>query len=375
MQISGTGTAIGDPYELSALGATFGKHRTSENPIYVGSVKTNIGHLEGCAGLAGLIKTVLVLEKGKIPPLAGFEKPNPRLKLDEWHVVLPETLVPWPDRGLRRASVNSFGYGGANAHVIVDDADHFLRLHGLEDLHQAAIDNSDSDEGSGYSLVPTPSEDSDSPRPEHALFIFSSADQAGLQRIATAYSNFLEEEIDSLDWSSFSTDLSYTLSFRRSFLDHRSYIVANSGHDLIKQLQDGLPKRRRIAKTNNTFFVFSGQGAQWPAMGRELITYHTYVESLQRSQATLFKLGCPWSLIGELFTSKEYSRVDSPDFSQPLCTALQLALVDLLKAWDVLPKSVVGHSSGEIGTHHNQPLISTSLTRHSCGICSWIYLT
>ena len=109
--LTGTGTSIGDPYELSALGRTFGRNRSPENPIYAGSVKTNIGHLEGCAGLAGLMKAVLVVERGQIPPLAGFEKANPRLKLDEWRVALPEKLTPWPTSGIRRASVNSFGYG------------------------------------------------------------------------------------------------------------------------------------------------------------------------------------------------------------------------------------------------------------------------
>jgi acyl transferase domain-containing protein len=108
---TGTGTPIGDPSELSALGASFGKTRDASNPLIVGSVKTNIGHLEGCAGLAGLIKSVLVIEKGEIPPLANFEKANPRLKLDEWKVTLPTELLPWPTEGLRRASVNCFGYG------------------------------------------------------------------------------------------------------------------------------------------------------------------------------------------------------------------------------------------------------------------------
>lgn len=117
----GTGTAIGDPSELSALGATFGRGRSPDNPIYAGSVKTNIGHLEGCAGLAGLIKTVLVVERGEIPPLADFEKANPRLKLDEWRVALPERLTPWPTRGLRRASVNSFGYGTCHIGRVASD--------------------------------------------------------------------------------------------------------------------------------------------------------------------------------------------------------------------------------------------------------------
>jgi acyl transferase domain-containing protein len=201
----GTGTAIGDPYELASLGATFGKVRTAENPIYVGSVKTNIGHLEGCAGLAGLIKTVLVLENGAIPPLAGFEKANPRLKLDEWHVALPTELIPWPDHGLRRASVNSFGYGGANAHVIVDDAEHFLKQYRVQGRLHIGASSTSSDDGSDFSVVPTPLAEASDPLnddgagPEHKLFVFSTADQAGLQRVATAYSNYLGEESTSFE--------------------------------------------------------------------------------------------------------------------------------------------------------------------------------
>ena len=351
----GTGTAIGDPYELSALGATFGQARTAENPIYVGSVKTNIGHLEGCAGLAGLIKSVLVVEEGKIPPLADFEKPNPRLKLDEWHVALPTEVVPWPESGIRRASVNSFGYGGANAHVIVDDAYHYLQQSGLKGNHQTATFVPDSDDGSDYTNIPTPASEigepinSAAPKPEHKLFVFSSADQAGLQRIASTYSAFLEEEIASFDWPSFMSDFAYTLASRRTLLDHRSYVVAKSAQDLIVQLQDGLPKRRRAAKNDNTFWIFSGQGAQWPSMGKALFTNQVYRKSLQRAEDTLQKLGAPWSLVEELFAPKEKSRVNSPEFSQPLCTALQLALIDLLNSWGLTPKSVVGHSSGEIG--------------------------
>ncbi|ORX96602.1 hypothetical protein BCR34DRAFT_497625 [Clohesyomyces aquaticus] len=354
----GTGTAIGDPYELSALGATLGKARSSENPIFVGSVKTNIGHLEGCAGLAGLIKTVLILENGKIPPLAGFEQANPRLKLDEWNVILPERLFAWPNSGLRRASINSFGYGGANAHVIMDDAPNYLEESELQELHQTVECGFDSDETSQSSVLPAIAECSGVTGPEHKLFIFSSADQTGLQRLATIYLAFLENECDSFLCPKFIMNLAYTLASRRSFLDHRSFVVASSRLELIQQLQDGLPKRRRIAKSNNTLFIFSGQGAQWPNMGKELITYHTYRESLERSQSALLELGSPWRLIEELFAFKERSRIDSPEFSQPICTALQLALVDLLNSWGVIPKSVVGHSSGEIAAAYTAGLIS-----------------
>jgi malonyl CoA-acyl carrier protein transacylase len=320
-------------------------------------VKTNLGHLEGCAGLAGLIKTVLVLENGKIPPLAGFEKPNPRLKLDEWHVALPTELVPWPDSGLRRASVNSFGYGGANAHVVIDDAYHFLQQHyALESERcvSAGSQPSSSDDGSDFSLVPTPAEtlvdrsDSAGPVEGYKLFLFSSADQAGLKRLATTYADFLENDMACVDWPTFSANLAYTLSSRRTFLDHRSDVLADGAQSLLLQLRDGLPKRRRTAKANNTLLIFSGQGAQWAEMGKQLMVYHVYQKSLARSQAALSRFGCSWSIIDELFAPKDTSRVDAPEFSQPLCTALQLVLVDLFASWGVVPKAVVGHSSGEI---------------------------
>lgn len=109
---------MGDPLELLAIGQTIGAARAEDDhPVIVGSVKSNLGHLEGASGIAGVIKTILTLENGAIPAVAEFETPNPRLRLDEWRLQIPSTLTPWPTDGLRRASVNSFGYGGTNAHV------------------------------------------------------------------------------------------------------------------------------------------------------------------------------------------------------------------------------------------------------------------
>ena len=124
----GTGTAVGDPIELLSIGSTIGEARKAhESPVWVGSVKSNIGHLEGAAGIAGVIKAVLALEHGMVPGVAEFETPNSRFRLDEWNVRIPSELMRWPTSGLRRASVNSFGYGGTNAHVILDDAMNYLK--------------------------------------------------------------------------------------------------------------------------------------------------------------------------------------------------------------------------------------------------------
>jgi acyl transferase domain-containing protein len=124
----GTGTPVGDPLELRAIGETIGASLGEHNhPILVGSVKSNIGHLEGSSGIAGVIKTVLAMEHGEIPAVAEFKSLNPRIRQDEWRVSIPTELTPWPADGLRRASINSFGYGGSNAHAILDDALHYLQ--------------------------------------------------------------------------------------------------------------------------------------------------------------------------------------------------------------------------------------------------------
>ena len=133
----GTGTAVGDPIEASAIGEVFAPYRSPEEPLFVGALKSNVGHLEGAAGVAGLIKGVLTLESGVIPPNIWFEKRNPKI-LDEWNLKFPTEPTPWPKAGLRRMSINSFGVGGSNAHVVMDDALHFLQAHRLRGSHRTA---------------------------------------------------------------------------------------------------------------------------------------------------------------------------------------------------------------------------------------------
>lgn len=310
-------------------------------PLYVGSVKTNIGHTEGVSGLAGVMKTILCLEKGTITPVVGFKKLNPQLRLSEWHMALPLEATAWPNRGLRRASVNSFGFGGANAHMILDDAFHYLQSRGLSGNHETAADECSSDLSltaghilNGYSS-------------QEQLFVFSSHDKVGLERIAKSYSNFFlsgDRDVHStrLDF------LSHTLSSRRSHFDFRSFAVSSSHSDLARSLEHGLPKFHRISKHGNVVLVFTGQGAQWVGMGRELLSNAAYRSSVLRSQGFLQLFGCEWDLL-EIFSGNSVASFNRPILSQPVCTILQIALVDLLFHWGLVPGAVVGHSSGEIG--------------------------
>jgi acyl transferase domain-containing protein len=180
----GTGTPLGDPLELSALGLTFGAAKSAgEPPLYVSSVKTNVGHTEGCSALAGVIKAMMSIEEGVIAPNAEFETLNPKLRLDEWKLALPPHAISWPTPGVRRVSVNSFGYGGANGHVILDDAASFFKTHNLNGKHTTrplpeiarSSDDSGFNSGSG-SEIGAATNTHDSPR----LFILSTFDQVGI---------------------------------------------------------------------------------------------------------------------------------------------------------------------------------------------------
>ncbi|KAK4107386.1 putative polyketide synthase [Canariomyces notabilis] len=350
----GTGTPIGDPREARAIGSAFRKYRSVRDPLYVGAVKSNIGHLEAASGLAGVIKAVLVLERGVIPPNANFERLNPKIDAEFLRLKFPHAPEPWPTPGLRRASVNSFGYGGANSHIVLDDAYNYLRLRSLPGKHCTVPSPP------WTSSIPTSISSDDPPLtgPDHdsqRLFVWSAADKGGIGRIADAY-RVWDGPIK--DDGTFLSNLAYTLDSHRSHLPWRSFALLKSPADL-RELQSLLslpvqasPKAPRLG------FVFTGQGAQWFAMGRELSSYPSYSADLDRADKYLGSIGCPWSVTDELQRPKESSKIDDPEFSQALCTILQVALVNLLRRFGIRPSAVAGHSSGEIAAAYAGGYIS-----------------
>ncbi|RMZ67076.1 polyketide synthase [Pyrenophora seminiperda CCB06] len=342
----GTGTQIGDTTEASAIHSVFGKYRSPEEPLIVGAVKSNVGHLEGASGLASIIKTVLALEKGVIPPNTNFEKPNPRIPVDEWNIKLtgiqfPTKNTPWPSKGLRRASVNSFGYGGSNAHVILDDAYHYLKVRGLQGRHRTTKPR-DPRTQSTRSLIRHWLE-----YPQPKLLVWSASDEQGPQRHVKALEAHLSEH-KGADCA-YIADLAYTLASKRSRLPWKSFLKldssALSSTDLWRQCSKPI---RSSGNVPGLGFVFTGQGATWYGMGRELLAERIFQESLQESDSYLRQLCSKWSLIEELQQDETYSRVKDARYSQPLTTAIQIALLRLLESWNIRPLAVVGHSSGEI---------------------------
>lgn len=264
VEAHGTGTPLGDPVEATAIGNAFGTSRKHSGPLYVGALKSNIGHLEGASGIAGLIKTVLALEKATIPPNIWFEKLNPKIDAEKYNLKFPITPAPWPTNGLRRASVNSFGNGGVNVHVILDDADNYLRLHGLSGRSKARrtvplLENGyHSSNSNGVATTCSP-----------RLFVFSTIEKSGIQRLTTAFAEFLQSSEVTKD-GGFLMNLAYTLSEKRSRFPWKSFVTASSLAALEAGLKEG-PHPIQSIRDPNVCFVFNGQGGQWWAMGRELI--------------------------------------------------------------------------------------------------------
>ena len=351
---------------MSAIGAVFDRStKRSSPPLYVGSVKPNIGHLEAGAGLAGMIKTVLTLEAGVIPPNINFRNPNPRLRLDELNFVVPTQPTPWPTRGLRRASVNSFGYGGTNGHCILDDAFHYLsarglfgRTHTVDVAPQNSPDSDSTDSGlglmSGDDEVDSDYFSKNKVSAQQKVFVLSAPEQSALLRLAQTYSAFLEDLISSKmsHADEILEEMAVTLGSHRSVFQWRTAIVAGNAKELAVQLLKSA-KPARASKPPSIVFCFNGQGAQWHAMGRELLVHEVYGQSVATADQYFKSIGATWSVLDELCASEDTTKINKPQFSQPLCAVLQIALVDLLRHWNLIPTVVVGHSSGEIGAAYS----------------------
>ncbi|KAI0879040.1 hypothetical protein GGS24DRAFT_486779 [Hypoxylon argillaceum] len=349
-ELHGTGTKAGDPTEMTAIARTIAHGRKS--PLYCGSVKTQIGHTEGAAGIAGVMKCVLALERGIIPPHLNFIKANPRLRLDSWNIILPKAPVPWPDTETRRCSINNFGFGGTNAHAILDDASNYMRLRNI--TMSSPLQELLFAQNTDLALVPTTNGHVSDSQPR--VFVLSAPEQEAITRQRSAYGNYLKG-INSSS-SSVMNHLAYTLAKRRSTFQWRHAVVASSVSDLLSSWADENLEPAKAMAPCNVSFVFTGQGAQWYAMGRELAAYEVFAASVNKSAVVISALGSEWNAWRELFAPESESRVNQAEYAQPLCTVLQVALVDLLTHWGVKPHAVVGHSSGEIAAAYAAGVLS-----------------
>jgi acyl transferase domain-containing protein len=354
LEAHGTGTLAGDPIEARGAAIVFGKGRKEGDELIIGSIKSNIGHSEPAAGLSGLLKATLALEKGIIPGTPLFFNPNPNIDWKNLHIKASRMSLPWPATGadgIRRAGVNSFGFGGANVHVVVENDSQGLSRHvsSYKKLTTNFFDDDDEEEeAEEFTQFDSPP----------TLLYFSANDQSSLDGYVKRLNTHLQNPLVSLELG----DLAYTLSERRTCHYYGAFAITRCNPKFIDQ--GALIRGKRASNPPKVAFVFTGQGAQWPTMGAELIENFPLARSAVEYLDSVLQ-GIPnppkWSLLEELTASRTVEYLRHPEFSQPLVTALQIALLRVLEDWGIRPQAVVGHSSGEIAAAFAAGFITSSV--------------
>ncbi|RAK99944.1 putative polyketide synthase [Aspergillus ibericus CBS 121593] len=334
VEAHGTGTQAGDPIETEALARVFGPGRTAKRPLRIGSIKTNVGHLEGTSGVAGVIKAVLMLENRMFLPNRNFNTLNPRILLDEWKLKVQLECEPWSTLGPHRVSVNSFGYGGSNAHVVLEDAWGYMSEHGLTKLARPLVSCN----------VGNHVHSSEARRTR--VFLLSAFDEDSITAQIRHLRAYLLSNGSGAD-DEFMNNLAHTLNERRTAHLYRVGVLGSSAADVAEALV-GVARVYKAPRRPNVSFVFTGQGAQWCGMGKGLMAaYPVFCQSIRRIDAYMAGIHAPFRT-ADILEAEDYAQLSHPAFSQPICSALQIALVDLLASWGIHPDSVTGHSSGEV---------------------------
>lgn len=331
VEAHGTGTSLGDRIEAHALGMVFGRKRPGSGPLMIGSIKPNIGHLEGAAGIAGLIKAVLMVERGSLLPSGGFTEPNPAIPFTELGLRVVDELQEWPVVAgrPRRAGVSSFGFGGTNAHVIVEEAGSV----GADTVSGRADVG-----GSGGGVV---------------AWVISGKTASALAAQAGRLGRYVRAR-PALDV----VDVGYSLVSTRSVFDHRAVVVGQTRDELLAGLAGvvaGRPEAGVVCgvgkPVGKTAFVFAGQGSQWLGMGSELYAaYPVFAEALDAVVDELDRhLRYP---LRDVIWGHDQDLLNTTEFAQPALFAVEVALYRLLMSWGVRPGLVLGHSVGELAAAH-----------------------
>lgn len=331
VEAHGTGTSLGDRIEAHALGMVFGRKRPGSGPLMIGSIKPNIGHLEGAAGIAGLIKAVLMVERGSLLPSGGFTEPNPAIPFTELGLRVVDELQEWPVVAgrPRRAGVSSFGFGGTNAHVIVEEAGSV----GADTVSGRADVG-----GSGGGVV---------------AWVISGKTASALAAQAGRLGRYVRAR-PALDV----VDVGYSLVSTRSVFDHRAVVVDQTRDELLAGLAGvvaGRPEAGVVCgvgkPAGKTAFVFAGQGSQWLGMGSELYAaYPVFAEALDAVVDELDRhLRYP---LRDVIWGHDQDLLNTTEFAQPALFAVEVALYRLLMSWGVRPGLVLGHSVGELAAAH-----------------------
>lgn len=321
IEAHGTGTALGDPIEVEALGNIYGMERAPNHPLLLGSVKTNIGHLEPAAGISGLIKTIQALGHGAIPPSIHFKTPNPYIPWDKFPVKIVTGLTPWEkaENGTkRRAGLSAFGFSGTNVHVIVEEA------------------------------PPQPQKNTGAGKAAKYLLTFAAGTDKALKELAGKYSAYLAVNNPEIN------DICYTSHVGRTHFQSRLAVIGATKEEIKDKLAayctgESAGVLTGEEKENKKIaFLFTGQGSQYVGMGRGLyMSQPVFREAIKRCD----ELFCPLidkSIVELLYSgSADEALIDQTHYTQPLIFTIQYALAKLWESWGIRPSAVVGHSIGE----------------------------
>ena len=323
IETHGTGTSLGDPIELQALGNVFAEGRNPGNPLFIGAVKTNIGHLESAAGVAGLIKLVLALKHRTIPPNLHFEIPNPHVDWQHLHLKVPTYPIPWESKARRVGGTSSFGFSGTNVHIVLAEAP----------LPEPTITGVD--------------------RPLHLLAL-SAQNEAALKELASRFNDHLSAHPE-LPLA----NVAYTANQGRAHFSHRLAVIASSTRQAQEKLAafgqgqdlDGVMSGKvRTIDQPRLAFLFTGQGSQYLGMGKQVYdTQPIFRNALDRCEAIL-QPHLEQPLLSVLFndeTDDGRKLLDDTAYTQPALFAIEFALTELWRSWGIEPVAVMGHSVGE----------------------------
>ena len=338
VEAHGTGTKLGDPIEMEAIKHIYCQSPRAIGPLRVGSAKTNIGHTESAAGIVGLIKAVLVLQNQQVPPHLHLQKANPILSLDDGQVIIPTQLQD-VDANLEYAGVSSFGFGGTNAHAILQRTPDALQR------TQTVLQGADPEEN------------------QSQLLTLSARTPAALIEASRNLADLLQQGVaPKLDLA----DVAWTLNAGRENFQHRLAIVSSNGQDVSERLQTYVQRSsaagitvglQTIDKRPKIAFLFTGQGSQYANMGQSLYNSEPEFRIAIDECAAILERRMDLSLL-EVLWGTETGRIDQTQYTQPALFAIQYALLQLWKSWGVTPMAVAGHSVGEFAAAYAAGILS-----------------
>ncbi|MCB1773690.1 MAG: SDR family NAD(P)-dependent oxidoreductase [Gammaproteobacteria bacterium] len=326
VEAHGTGTAVGDPIECRSLGTQLGSSRSASSPLLIGSVKSNMGHLETASGVAGLAKALLCLRHRAVPPTIGLKTPNPHIDFDGWNLKVATERTPLDTEGTLTIGVNSFGFGGANAHVILQSAPEpgVARYEGLS-----------GDDGL-HAVVP---------------LLLSGRDTDAVAEAAAQ----MADHLDGIDNDRY-YDMAFTAAVRREWLQHRLLAFAPDLATLKTELREFADGRQPahivvgepLADASAPVFVYSGNGSQWAGMGCELLQQSVLFAAAVKEVDEIFQSYGDFSIVDVLRADDAEERLAATEVAQPALFAIQVGLTRMLQSTGCTPAAVVGHSVGEV---------------------------